>query len=268
MIEAVALLGWRLYPASHTSKHGCFKGATDAATYDLDTLARWSREFPRCNWRVVMEGSGIWALDVDAPGETHEANGIQAMKDLTAKHGPLPKGPRSRSGGGGYGVFFKHTHERITGRTGTPAPGIDPRRGRLSITIPPSVHVVTGKPYEWLVAPWDVSPPVAPAWLLKAVEPPPEPPVPVYAATGPTDAQITARMDRAVNRIAGALNGSRNQTLSYQAFNLGCMIRDGMISRAQGFDAAYHAAKQAGLPHQEIVSTINSAFRGALGRRS
>ena len=43
------------------------------------------------------------------------------------------------------------------------------------MTVPPSIHVRTRRPYRWAVAPWDVSLPDAPAWLLKAVAPPPPP---------------------------------------------------------------------------------------------
>src|SRR6185503_2561484 len=139
-IERVALLGWYLYPSSNRTKAGCFKRATDAATCDLNQLALWSREFPRCNWRVVLGPSRVWGLDIDSPSADHTADGITAMKALVNVHGPIPDRPMTRSGGGGYAMFFKHDGERIVGKTGTPYPGIDPRRGRLSVTIPPSIH--------------------------------------------------------------------------------------------------------------------------------
>lgn len=92
-VERLALLGWRLHPSSRFSRAACIRGAAQAATCDLDQLARWSREFPGCNWRVVMEGSGVWALDVDAPGPDHAADGIAALAALVRVMALSRKGP-------------------------------------------------------------------------------------------------------------------------------------------------------------------------------
>jgi len=177
-VERLALLGWRLCPASQYSRATCIKQAAEHATHDLEQLERWTHEFPRCGWRVIMEGSGIWALDVDVPSEDHAADGVKALSDLVAMHGPLPRRPATRSGGGGCALFFRHDGEPIAGATGTPAPGLDPRRGRLSVTVPPSIHPRTQLPYRWLLAPWEIAPPPAPAWLLRLVAPPPAPTMP------------------------------------------------------------------------------------------
>ena len=147
-IERLALLRWRLYPASRRSKAACIKDPGASATFDLDKLQAWTREFPDCNWRMVCEGSGVWALDVDVPSEDHAADGVAALADLVKRHGPIPTRPMTRSGGGGLALFFRHRGEPIHGATGWPVPGIDPRRGKLSVTVPPSIHVRTRRPYR------------------------------------------------------------------------------------------------------------------------
>jgi hypothetical protein len=124
-VERLALLGWRLYPVSQYSRAACIKNAAELATYDLGQLDRWSCKFPGCGWRVVMQGSGIWALDVDVAGADHVADRATALADLVAVHGLLPPAPTTRSGGGGPVLFFSHTVEPIIGKTGTPAPGLD-----------------------------------------------------------------------------------------------------------------------------------------------
>lgn len=268
-IEAVCLLGWRVYPCSRRTKAACFKNATAAASYDLNMVAQWQREYGPCNWRVVMNGSGIWALDLDVPSADHAADGVKAMAALVAVHGPLPERPTTRSGGGGMGLFFAHRGERIIGKTGTPAPGIDPRRGGLSITIPPSVHITTRRPYRWLVRPWEVSPPPAPAWLLKLVEPPPEPSF-SRAPIDTTD-QARNRLYRAANAIADAGPGTRNETLNRRAYQIGHMIGAGLLGEQEGVTALYAAARAAGLDHVEAGATIRSGVnsgirRGAGGR--
>ena len=174
-IELVDLLGWRVYPSRGHTKSARFKDPSGNASCDLDQIERWVNDYPPSNWRVVMDGSGIWGVDVDAPSEDHAHDGVAAMARLVEQQGPLPLRPTTRSGGGGYAVFFKHEGEAIWGKTGHPFGGLDPRVGRLSVTIPPSIHITTRKPYEWLVPPWKVDPPKAPDWLLKAVAPPTEP---------------------------------------------------------------------------------------------
>lgn len=266
-IEAAALIGWHVFPASNRTRAGAFKGAHLAATCDLNVIAGWCREFTQPNWRLLFGPSRVWGLDIDAAGPTHAADGIAAMANLVSVHGPLPERPMTRSGGGGFGLIFKHNGERIIGKTGVPAPGIDPRRGMLSLTIPPSRHVVTHKPYVWLTAPWKVTPPTAPAWLLRLVEPPPEPEF--QRAVIDTTDKARNKLYRAVSAVADATPGERNATLNRRAYQVGHMIGAGLLGEREAVEALYGAARSAGLDHAEaratIVSGINSGVR-RLGR--
>jgi hypothetical protein len=263
-IEAVALLGWRVYPASRHSKAACFKGATSAATCDLDVIAGWQAEYGPCNWRVVMAGSGIWSLDVDAPGQDHEADGISALKALVLKHGALPPRPTTRSGGGGYALFFSHTDEKITGATGTPAKGIDPRRGNLTVTLPPSIHVTTRCPYIWApgMAPWEVNPPTAPDWLLNLLKPPPEPEY-RHPIANTTDAARRV-LYRAAGVIMNAGPGQRNEALNRRSYIIGRMIGAGILAEQEAVDALYGAARATGLSHHEIKATLKSSLSSGM----
>jgi hypothetical protein len=259
-IERVALIGWALYPCVRSkSKAAMFKGATDKATSDLDTLERWQHEYPDANWRVVCGPSKIWGIDIDAPGPDHPADGVQAFKDLCAKHGPLPEKPTTRSGGGGYAIFFRHNDEPIWGKTGTPAPGLDPRRGRLSVTLPPSIHHRTGKPYRWLVAPWEVNAPDAPQWLLDAVKPPPEPEFKRPKIVDDTRARRA--LLRAVDAIRSAPSGSGNDTLNRRAHYVFRCVAAGLLSEGEAIDALYAAALDRRIPRMEARDTIKSARR-------
>lgn len=265
-VERLALLGWRLHPGSRSSRAACFAGAVDAATSDLDQLARWYRQFPGCNWRVVMEDSGIWALDVDAPGPDHAADGITALAILVAEHGPIPDRPMTRSGGGGFALFFRHEGEPIVGATGTPAPGLDPRRGRLSVTLPPSIHHRTRLPYRWITPPWELSPPLAPEWLLRLVAPRfaslvPRPPQRHDERPDRSRRYALAALRKAAGRIASAPAGSRNDTLNREAFSLHRFITDGALAVVEIAEAMGWAAKMTGLDWIETQQTLNSALR-------
>lgn len=257
-IERCALLGWRLYPASSRDRRACFKGATDAATCDLNVLARWAQEFPRCNWRVVMSGSGIWALDLDST-ETHAHDGIAAFRDLVKLHGPIPPRPMARTGGNGLVLFFRHTSEKLIGDGGHPAPGIDPRRGRQSQTIPPSRHTATGRPYRWLTAPWDTSPPKAPEWLLGLLRPveTPKRRIPLVVTTDAARRQLY----QAGYAVAHSVPGVRNDVLNRRAFQIGKLIASGLLGETEAVSVLHAAALHAGLDHIEARATIRSGLQ-------
>lgn len=266
-IEKVALLGWHVFPASKRTRAAAFTGAHLQATTDLDKIEEWNAKFHQPNWRVVFGPSCIWGLDVDAAGPTHASDGIAAMRALVGRHGPLPQRPTIRSGGGGLGLIFAHRGEPIIGKTGVPAPGIDPRRGRLSLTLPPSIHVTTGRPYTWAIPPWRISPPSAPKWLLDLVAPPPvpEPRRQALPATGDkARAYAVGALYHAVRRVAGMGSGSRNDTLNTEAFSLARFVAQGALSEAELRDALYAAAHANGMVAEDgaraALNTIQSAL--------
>lgn len=268
-IERLARLNWRLYPASRNSRAACIKEPGASATFNLGRLQAWAREFPGCNWRMVCEGSGVWGLDVDVPSEDHAADGVAALAAMAKQHGPIPPRPMTRSGGGGLALFFRHRGEPIHGATGWPVPGLDPRRGRLSVTVPPSIHVRTRRRYHWAVAPWEVSPPDAPAWLLEAVAPPPAvrsvsnniAPDPVRRSR-----YAEAALGNAIGRVATAPQGQRNDMLNRELFGLMRIARAGDLSMREIADGMAVAARHAGLTAPEVQATLRSALRS--GRTS
>lgn len=265
-IEAVALLGWAVYPASRVSRAAAFKGAQSQATSDLNILARWSREWHGCNWRVVFGRSAIWGLDVDST-ETHAHDGIASMGALVSNFGPLPPGPRARSGGGGVLLFFRDPGGlALVGsceRLGQAWAGIDPKRGAQTQTIPPSVHTVTRRPYRWVIPPWDVTPPDGPEWLRKALR---TPPPPAYVPARVTsDDQASRRLMKASWAIREAHEGSRNITLNRRAWSVARLVGAGLLDEREAVDVLYTAARAAGLDHAEIRETIHSAL--VAGRR-
>ena len=265
-IERLALLGWRLHPSSRYSRAACIKDAAREATVDLQTLEMWAWQFPGCNWRVTMAGSGIWALDVDVPGPDHAADGVTELRRLCALNDDLPRGPITLSGGGGRAIFFSHYGEPIVGRTGTPGPGLDPLRGPLSVTVPPSTHHRTGRHYRWIAAPWELAPPPAPEWLLRLVAPPPEPPAPERPAARPDTPDrrrkyALAALRHAADRVSIAPPGSRNDTLSRETWSISRFVSDGDLDAVEIAEAMAWSASQAGLDRLEIRATIRSAMR-------
>jgi len=271
-VERLALLGWRLHPTSRRTRAACFKDPVSQATHDLAQLARWSHQYPACGWRVVMEGSGIWALDTDVPSERHKHDGVAALRRLVTMYGPLPPRPTTRSGGGGLALFFAHRDEPIVGKSGHPAPGIDPRRGRQSITVPPSIHPDTVAPYRWLVPPWELAPPPAPEWLLRLVAPPAaeeprhEPPPQLVREAEGCRRYAFAALRHAADRAARAPQGQRNDTLNAETFSLTRFLVEGTLDASEVATAMAYAGRQAGLPPPEIKATLASALAASFRR--
>lgn len=261
-IERVALLGWRVHPCSRSSRAAMFKNAAEHSSCDLDVIARWVDFYPRCNWRVVMQGSGILALDLDVPGPDHTADGIAAFRALRPVGSDLADMPMIRTGGGGIVMFFADNGEVIAGRSGYPRPGIDPKRGPLTVTLPPSVHHRTRLPYMWLRSPWACTAPRMPAWLARALRPPEKPAyVPGPAVAGP-EAGLRA-LAMAERSVAAAGQGARNETLNRWAFILGLRMREGQLSEAQVRQCLMAAADGIGLDWRSARDTIDSGIRAA-----
>ncbi|GAN79804.1 bifunctional DNA primase/polymerase [Acidocella aminolytica] len=268
-IEALALLGWRLYPASTRSRAALVSQFKDGAkphelaTHDLDQLETWARRFPGCNWRVVMEGSGIIGLDVDAPGDDHNGDGITALRDLVAKNTPLPPRPTTRSGSGGFALFFRDNGAPICRRSGWPVAGLDPRAGPLTVTVPPSTHLRTRNAYRWApgLAPWECPLPEAPAWLLKALAPPPEPPIPKRMQQRPaTEPRARRRLERAVDNVQYAKPGTRNAELNRQSYAVGRYVGAGLLDQNYVISVLYTIARKSGLADKEARDTIRSGM--------
>ncbi|WP_406586531.1 bifunctional DNA primase/polymerase [Asaia lannensis] len=268
-IRRLAQLGWRMYPCSSwpgskaalVSRKKDGKAPHEAATCDIAQLEDWTDRYRGCGWRVVMRGSGIWALDIDRPGADHANDGFASMASLVEQHGPLPEGPRVRSGGGGLYLFFSWFGERITGESNV-IPGIDPRpgHGNQSVTLPPSSHHRTGAPYKWLSAPWDTPLPSAPAWLLEVFKGKPEfTPAPCRPST---ERRAHIVLTRARERIVNAASGNANHTLNKEAFIVARHVAAGTISEAEAVSVLFDAARWRKIPNPEAKSTILSGMRG------
>lgn len=268
-IEAVAAMGWHLYPAVVGGKAASFPGASDAATCDVDVLREWWKDFNNPNWRVVFGPSGMIGLDLDVPpGHSHD--GVAGLAALAERHGGLPRRPTARSGGGGLGLFWKAPTVAIRGDAGHPAPGCDPRRGKQSQTIPPSIHWRTGNAYRWIIAPWDTPPPECPTWLVELLKEPP-PPKPREVTKRPdirtaderrkfADHMLRKAIGWVIRAPSGAANNTLNGVTHYLAKNF---LHDGSLIESEIMQCMEAAALQRFSleDRRSIIPTIRSALR-------
>ena len=165
-----AKLGYRTIPI--VDKRPAVKNWPNIGICSASTAKYWARRFPGANIGIVS-GPGIvvngkptqgdFFFDVD--GEIGRAS----LAALTDEHGPLPRTPRARTGGGGEhymlewpeGLEIKNSASRI-------GPGLDIRGRAGQAVVEPSVS--SKGPYKWIVGPDEVRPAAAPQWLLNLIE--------------------------------------------------------------------------------------------------
>ncbi len=184
-------------------------GLKDATTSEKTVRRYWGR-YPKAGVAGVCgKESGFIALDVDP-----RHGGDESLADLEEIHGPLPPGPRSRTGGGGEHYFFKHPGGHVPKSTGF-ALGLDLQADRSYVLLPPSGHV-SGGVYGWeepLQHPEKL--PFPPGWLLKAAA---TRPAKEKTAPGKDEPVPEGQRNVALTSIAGSLRrvGASEETILTQ----------------------------------------------------
>lgn len=183
---AYALLGWSIIPCHSISDpltSACSCGRSECPNpgkhprvgwtqYEHDRptaaeLTAWLRRWPQTNIGCVTGAvSELVVIDIDP-----RHDGDETLRDLIAKHGPLPDTVRALTGGGGEHIFFSHPggDVRITaGAALALGPGIDVRADGGFVVLPPSLHS-SGRRYLWDEGcdPREVNVAPLPDWLLK-----------------------------------------------------------------------------------------------------
>jgi putative DNA primase/helicase len=125
-------------PAKHPlTPHG-FKDATT----DPGIISAWWQRWPSANVAIATgAASNLFVLDADG------AEGLAALAELERLHGPLPRGPRVRTPGGGLHLYFAWPTDGSSIRNKVRVGGlpIDVRGEGGYVIAPPSRGV--GRPY-------------------------------------------------------------------------------------------------------------------------
>jgi hypothetical protein len=164
--------GWRVVPThrlvdgkctcgkkncGNAGKHPALYQWQKLATTDMEEAKRWFDERPNCNLSIVT-GNGLVVLDVDGKAGEH------TLQDLEREYGNLPLGPRQRTGGGGWHIFFKSS---LTFKNKTKfLPNLDIRGENGQVVSCPSIHK-SGNRYTW--EGFDLDVPDMPEWLEEIV---------------------------------------------------------------------------------------------------
>lgn len=76
-----------------------------------------------------------------------------------------------------------------------------------------------------------------------------------------TTKYIDVALEREVETVAAATEGSRNDALNRAAFSLARFVRDGRLPANAYVEELSAAARRTGLPETEIRATLTSALR-------
>ncbi|MES5380384.1 AAA family ATPase [Mycolicibacterium conceptionense] len=100
--------------------------------------------------------------------------------------------------------------------------------------------------------------------FLDRIAPKPNP-KPALTVVTNADKYAKAALENAERAVAGAVEGTRNQTLNNEALSLfRRFVLSGKLDETVVRDVLHGAAQTAGLPDSEIAATLNSAYNGAV----
>lgn len=268
-----ATMGWPVLALHSTSADGCSCGqATCAspgkhprlrhglkeATKDIATVGAWWERWPDANIGI-RTGDIFDVLDIDG------ADGLAAIDEAVAEHGPLPDGPRALTGGGGRHLLFAPTG---IGNRAALLTHVDWRGRNGYIVAPPSRHI-SGVLYEWDQTP-DVCLEPVPPWLAALLDPPKPKRQPAAATggagAGDNNAYVQRALDGELGELARAPEGMRNHQLNIAAFNLYQLVGGGELSGDLVEGELRRTAQMIGLDGREIEATIGSGRRSGLDR--
>jgi bifunctional DNA primase/polymerase-like protein/AAA domain-containing protein/primase-like protein len=160
-LEYAAFLGWPVFPCKRDKTPYTRHGFKDATT-DQEQIRRWWERWPEASIGLPTGlASGVYVVDVD---KSHD--GTASWQDLESRHGDVLT-MVSRTGGGGWHLFFKAPPFELGNTAGRLGPGIDTRGDGGYVVLPPSPHE-SGTPYEWRQ--WR-APQHLPGWIVEAARP-------------------------------------------------------------------------------------------------
>jgi hypothetical protein len=240
------------------------------ATTDLDTIARWDAAGLWGGIGKPAHGSGVAVLDVDPKNGGDESfeklhtfvldrTGADLMDTLiqnTGRH----KGRR------GMHLEFAAPEGGVSSKARTPfgadMPGLDTRGIGGYTVVWPTLHI-SGVEYEYLD--WTREPAPWPAIMTALMNPPKvaPPKVAPLRERGTSPRYAESALDKELEIVRSAKEGTRNDTLNAAAFNLGQLVGAGQLSEHVVRDELLSAAVSAGLPSSDI-KTIESGLRSGM----
>lgn len=240
--------GIPVFPLKPRDKVPLTEHGVKDASQDPKQIREWWEKWPNANiGGATGSSSARWVLDQDGP------EGAASLAALVLQNGPIPDTMTVTTGRGKHFWFMEPWDgDRIRNSAGKVAPGLDVRGDGGYVILPPSVHP-NGTVYK---LERELQPVDAPPWLLAKARKPSKPvPVPVAAGQIPMPSGSSNERDRvlgiaraAAERIRSAPEGTRNQTVNDECFNVGGYLASGKATVDDVASILEEAAAQADQP--------------------
>ncbi|WP_252346708.1 bifunctional DNA primase/polymerase [Acetobacter sp. P1H12_c] len=248
--QKLARHGLKVFPCNEDKTPACKWG--ELATKCPESIPMLWRTYPGVLIGVVTGAvSGFDALDIDL--YKPEAD------DWYQEHCTRLTGTRThRTRSGGLHLLFRH-RENMRNSASRIASGVDVRGdGGYIIWWPAAGYEVVDKSAatQW------------PAWLVEMAQPslPPKADLKqIEDGMRNADRYVQGAVRAAVQAVASAPAGGRNDRLNAETFSLARFISEGYLTATEIAYAMSAAALQAGLSEAEIQKTIASALRARAG---
>lgn len=255
-------LGWFVFPLQPHGKRPLTLNGFKDASNDPEQIVRWWFATPNANIGLDCERSNTAVIDLD--GATGIANWNKKVDSLGLVHARCAV--QQTGGGGSHLVYRQRPGKRIRNTSSKLAECVDSRGDGGYIVLAPSVHV-SGGVYMWIDgfsprAGMDELPEVIADLLIADNDTPTE-------RQSLTIPKFPSRaLFRGYERVAYAIEGTRNDTLNRVAFYLYSLIFKGEaqlgIDDQDVTETLTAAAHYAGLPENEARATLRSARKAAM----
>ena len=241
----LAARGRRVFPMNPATKRPRCEHGKDDATTDAAKLRQWFTRPGSVPAVATGTASDIAVLDID-----RQHGGEIWWNEHRTR---LPETEAYRTKNGGLHLVFRYRPEARTVPLGDIAPGIELRGdGASAIYWPAAGLPILSDAVPAPLPQWLIPPPKA-AWTPPAAAP--------WAGDDHrARAYGMAALRRAIDRVATAAPGTRNQTLNAETYGLLRLTDCGGLHAGEVAEAMAHAGLAAGLGRKEIEATLRSAL--------
>lgn len=274
---AAAERRWHVFPLAPGAKQPAIRAWEERATTDPERIARCWATGPY-NVGIATGPARLLVVDLDIPkgeGDTPPppwnlpgvTDGADVLADLCERHGkPFPFDTHTvRTASGGTHLYFAAPEApELRNSAGKLGWKVDTRAAGGYVVGPGSV--VSGQDY---VVVHEAPAAPLPGWLADLLAPAPLPlqtPVTVPLATDRRGAYLRSAVTAELDRVTGAVPGTRNTALYRAAVALGQLVAGGELNPEQVTAWLSEAAARAGQTEHEARNTIASGLRAGANR--
>ena len=246
-------LGWSYIQLK--GKRPTEKNWSSRSRESRELAVKWA-EAGNIGIRTGSNSDGLVVIDVDRGADISQFD--------------LPDTVTVRTGNGGFHLYFKYSGKFKNSVSKLDAK-VDIRADGGQVVAVGSVHPDTGKMYRYAsgLSPDDVNISPLPSWISKRLSSKKRSRKNNGKGTrrsGDPDAEAYARaaLDAEADRVSGAGEGERNDTLNRASFSIGTLVGAGVLDKRIAMATLESAAESCGLIEDDGLASVRATIRSGL----